>query len=307
MTELSGATARLKVELRRTFGKELEKFYEKFLLNCLKNKILSPDDWKALHQLKILFGFSDALVERIHNKVIVRRYSKTVEEVLSDKKVSHKERSLLRFVREKLNLPPGVASQIYRDKATELVQRTLVKALSDERLSPKEEREIETLAHHLGVRMEVDDKTKEILERYRLYWLIEKGEIPFIDTSIPLGKNEKCYFAADANWCEARSFTRTARYGKAAQQSGKDQIQRQTFQEFARVDSGRIYLTNKRLVFYGTSQERIILLAAIQDFVPMENGLQIHRKSGSHPFLQFELGVEVFSLMLARNLRELHA
>jgi hypothetical protein len=38
----------------------------------------------------------------------------------------------------------------------------------------------------------------------------------------------------------------------------------------------------------------------------MENGVQIHRKSGTNPFLQFELGVDVFSLILARTLRDMH-
>src|SRR5262245_44961227 len=136
LTELSGAAARLKVSLRRSFGKELEKFYQRFLRNCLKHKILSPEDWKALHQLKVMFGFSDAMVGRIHNNVILRHYSKTVDEVLSDKKVTSKERSLLRFIQQKLNLPPSVAGQIYRDRASELMKRTMVQAISDERLSP---------------------------------------------------------------------------------------------------------------------------------------------------------------------------
>jgi hypothetical protein len=159
------------------------------------------------------------------------------------------------------------------------------------------------LAHHLGVRLEVDERSKEILERYRLYWVIEKGEIPQIEVSIPLGKNENCYFVADANWCEVRAVTRTARYGRT-KRSIEDQVARQTFQEFIPVDSGRIFLTNRRLIFYGNQSEHTIPFTRIKDFVPMEHGVQIHRKSGSHPFLQFDLGVEVFSLMLARILRD---
>lgn len=303
LRDLSGAAARLKVELRRSFGKELERFYEKFLINCLKHKILSAEDWKALQQLKVLFGFSDASVERIHNKVIVRHYSKTVDEVLSDKKVHIHERTFLRFIQQKLNLPPAVAKQIYRDRAAELMKRTMAKVVLDKRLSPKEEKEIEELAQHLGVRMEVDENTRDILERYRLYWMIEKGEIPYIEVSIPLQRNENCYFMADANWCEVRSVTRTARYGKT-KRSVEDQVARRTFHEFTPVDSGRIFLTNKRLLFFGNLREHTIPFARIKDFVPMEHGVQIHRKSGSNPFLQFDLGVEVFSLILARNLRE---
>src|SRR5688500_19978182 len=65
MKELATAAARLKLELRRNFGKELSKFYMKFLEKCLEDEVLTPEDWQALHQLKILFGFSNAQAERI--------------------------------------------------------------------------------------------------------------------------------------------------------------------------------------------------------------------------------------------------
>ena len=308
LKELASATARLKVELRRSFGKELTRFYRRFLEKCLEDQVLSPEDWKALHQLKILFGFSNVFVERIHNQLVMQHYSKTVEQAIADKKLDLRERNFLKKLRENLKLTPLVAETIYRDKASEMVQRTIVSALSDKRLSPQEEKELDALAHHLGVRIDYDDRTQNILERYRLFWVIENGDIPSIDSAIKLNKNEKCYFTADANWCELQSITKSARYGSAAQAFDEgDQVQRQQFQELNVKDSGRIYLTSKRLVFSGDKRQRAIPLSRIKDFVPMENGVQIHRVSGSHPFLQFELGVDVFSLILARVLRDLHS
>jgi tellurite resistance protein len=308
LKDLASATARLKVELRRSFGKELVKFYRKFLERCLKDQVLSPEDWKALQQLKILFGFSNAQVEKIHNQTIMRHYSKTVEQVLSDKKLAPQEKSLLQTIQQNLKLMPEVAEQIYRDKAAQILQRTFVTAIADERISPEEEKELDELAHHLGVRIEFDERTRTILDRYRLYWLIENGEIPEIDTPLTLARAEKCYFTADANWCEFHSITKSARYGRTKDSAEKgDEVQRQVFQELDTIDSGRIYLTNKRIVFSGTKRHRSIPMERIRDFVPMENGVQIHRKSGKHPFLQFELGVDIFGLILARILRDLHS
>ncbi len=307
LKELANATARLKVELRRSFGKELKKFYRKFLEKCLADKVLSPDDWKSLQQLKSLFGFSNATIEQIHNQVVMRHYSKTVEQVLSDKKLSPRERSFLKSMQQNLKLLPAVAERIYRDRAAELVQRTLVSALSDARLSPAEEEELDQIAHHLGVRLDYDEKTKSILDRYRLFWLIEHGDVPVIESPLPLPRGEKCFFTADANWCELHAVTRSARYGRTRPATDEgDQVQRHMFHELSKLDSGRILLTNRRILFSGEKRRRIIPLARIKDFVPMENGVQIHRKSGTNPFLQFELGVDVFSLMLARGLRDLH-
>jgi hypothetical protein len=306
--DLASATARLKVELRKNFGRELTKFYRKFLDNCLRDKVLTPDDWKALHQIKILFGFTNAQVERIHNQMVMRHYSKSVEQALSDKKINPRERSFLKTLQQNFRMPPAVAERIYRDKAAELVQRSVVTALSDKRLSPQEEKEVDALAHQLGVRIDYDERTHDILDRYRLFWLIENGEIPSIESAVKLNKGEKCYFTADANWCELQTITKSARYGRTANGSDDgDQVQRQLVHELNVKDSGRVYLTNKRIVFSGENRLRIIPYPRIKDFVPMENGIQIHRKSGVHPFLQFELGIEVFSLMLARQLRDLHS
>jgi len=307
LKDLASATARLKVELRRNFGKELIKFYKKFLERCLEDQVLSAEDWKALQQLKMLFGFSNAHVEKLHNQTIMRYYSKTVEQVLSDKKMAPKERAFLRKMQQNLKLMPDVAERIYRDKASEIVQRTFVSALSDERISPAEEQELDELAQHLGVRIEYDERTRSILDRYRLYWVIENGEIPRIDAALPMARGESCYFTADANWCELHAITKSARYGAARDRAEEgDQVQRQIFHELEVKDSGRIYLTNKRILFSGNKRQRTIPVSRIKDFGPMENGIQIHRKTGTHPFLQFELGVEVFSLILARILRDLH-
>ena len=307
LKDLASATARLKLELRRNFGKELTKFYRKFLENCLRDQVLSPSDWKALHQLKTLFGFTNAQVERIHNKTVMRHYRKSVEQAISDKKLNPRERTFLKTMQQSLRMPPKVAERIYRDKAAELVQRTVMSALSDKRLSPNEEAELDQLAHHLGVQIDVDDKTQDILDRYRLFWLIENGEIPSIESAIKLNKNEKCYFTADANWCELQTITKSARYGRTGSDSSEgDLVQRQRVQELNIKDSGRLYLTGKRIVFSGEKRLRSIPYSRIKDFVPMENGVQIHRKSGTHPFLQFELSIDVFSMMLARLLRDLH-
>ena len=307
LKDLASATARIKLELRKSFGKELTRFYRKFLQKCLEDQVLSPADWKALHQLKILFGFSNAQVERIHNQMVMRHYSKTVEQAIADKKLNPRERSFLKTMQQNLKLHPHVAEKIYKDKASELVQRTFISALSDKRLSPEEEEELESLAHHLGVRIDYDEKTKNILDRYRLFWVIENGDIPTIEPALKMGRNEKCYFTADANWCELHSITKSARYGSIAKTAEEgDQVQRQIFQELNVRDSGRIYLTNKRILFSGEKRQRIIPHSRIKDFVPMENGVQIHRKSGTNPFLQFELGVDVFSLILARTLRDMH-
>src|SRR5262249_16065379 len=142
LKELSTSAPRLKVAFRLKFGAELERFYRSFLRRCLKDKVLSSEEWKALQTLKGLFGFSDSFVEKVHNEEVIRFYRQGIDQALTDKKLMPEERSMLKFIREKWNLPPELARQIYRDKASELIERALRNVLSDKRLSPKEEKEL---------------------------------------------------------------------------------------------------------------------------------------------------------------------
>lgn len=70
------------------------------------------------------------------------------------------------------------------------------------------------------------------------------------------------------------------------------------------VDSGRAYLTNKRVVFMGTKGNKSIRLAKILDYEVYTNGVTIQKDAGKNPFLAFDEQPEQFAVLLGRLITE---
>jgi hypothetical protein len=77
-------------------------------------------------------------------------------------------------------------------------------------------------------------------------------------------------------------------------------VQRVSEDIWQTIDSGSMYLTNKRLIFMGQKGNKTIPINKILDFKPFKNGVDIQKDSGKSPFLQFEKNVDVFSAILSR-------
>ena len=81
-------------------------------------------------------------------------------------------------------------------------------------------------------------------------------------------------------------------------------VQRITEDVLAHIDTGTMYLTNKRLILMGSRKNSTIRLNRILDFTPYRNGVDIQKDSGKSPFLKFDHDVDVFCLYLDRALRD---
>jgi hypothetical protein len=57
-----------------------------------------------------------------------------------------------------------------------------------------------------------DEATAALLDRFRLLWRIENGELPELDPPIRLGKGERCHAALEASHHELRTVTEAVGY-----------------------------------------------------------------------------------------------
>lgn len=181
-------------------------------------------------------------------------------------------------------------------------------------LSPEEEEELNILRKNLGIVEEHDENTKKLLDRYRLYWLINNGDIPTIDVNINLQKQEKCFFKANVDWYEYRKTPRRINYSGPTVRLkitkgfywriGSLNFQPISEEVLTYLDSGTIYLTNKRLIFIGNYKNQSIQLSKILDFIVYKNGVQLQKQTGRSPFLLFSDDIDLFAMILERVLRE---
>lgn len=304
-----------KTHFTSRFRSELEQLYGDYLEHCLEDRELSSEELDDLQHLKSLFGLQDRTAQTIHETVASILYEESVGEAIADGELEPEERQFLQSLQTRLRLPEEIADRIYQQSAKALLQRRLDQAVADERLSPDEGEEIEAIARSLGLSVTLDEHTSRQLERFRLYWLIENGDVPTIDAGIRLQKSEHCYFAAAVDWYEHRKVTKRIRYsGPTARirlakgiywRAGDIAVQRVSDDVLAHVDAGRAFLTNKRLIFMGQRKNTNIRLQKILDFTPYGNGVDIQKDSGKSPFLQFDDDIDLFVMILDRMISAL--
>ena len=178
-----------KFNVFKKFQGPLIGLYRDYLIHCLSDKVLTNEEIKDLLHLKHALGLNDKVVSKIHSEVSESVYSKSVDEAIADGRLDPDEEAFLDKLQQELKLPQEVAQRIYGTKAREYLDRYLKSALSDERLSPEEDEEIGSIAKSLGIQISYDERTKSTLDKYRLYWLIENGEIAYPVAEITIAGN----------------------------------------------------------------------------------------------------------------------
>ena len=302
------------INLLKKFRNELESMYKQFLEHFLEDKLLTDNEIRSLSHLKNLFGLSDKRIEAINNEVASRLYRNEVDNAIKDGHLTDKEKDFLTKLQGNIKLPKEIAEEIYKTTAKERVKRCIDDAVADGKISPVEEKEIEAISKSLGIEVAYDSHTQRELDKMRLVWQIENGEIPVITAPINLQKNETCYFSQGAVWKEQKRITQRIRYGgptmriKIAKgvywRMGDLGVKTSTSEEWVTKDSGSLILTNKRLIFMGNHKTSTIRLSNILNFEAFRNGIEIYKGSGKNPFFEFSQNVDIFVLIFSRALSE---
>ncbi len=312
LEDVERVAAAYHLDLRRQ-RESLARLYRAYLEHCVRDRLLTDAEVGDLEHLKAILQLDDAAIRRLHDQVAGDVYDEAVGAAIADRRLDPDERSFLERLQAQLHLDEAIVRRIHARKAKDLVTQLVNSANRNERLHPEEEAELEALARNLRVEIRLGPRTRRRLEKFRLYWLIENGDVPEIDTSLPLQRGEACHFVADADWYEPRRVTRRVGGGptlriKTAQGSywrvGDLGVQRVSEDVMARVDAGRVYVTNKRLIFQGARGDQPLRIAAISDFTAYRNGVEIDRASAPSLFLRFERDVDLFAMILGRVVRD---
>lgn len=287
---------------------DLRQLYTAVLYEACRDADLSEGEVDDLRRLKALLSLSDADVAEVASAV----YKSHLGSALKDEDLGVEERSRLATLADALRLPADVAAAAMKQEGGALLQRVLDRAISDRRLAPEEEAQLYALAKQLGVTPSIQGETAAALDRFRLYWRIEQGDLPQIEVRINLKRGEQCHFRTPVTHLERRSVTRAIAYaGPTASiriakgvrfRLGAIAPHRITEEVLAPLDTGVLYITNRRLLFDGGRQSRTFELSKIINFTPYRDGLAIERDRGKDQMFQFEGDVELAAMILGAAL-----
>jgi hypothetical protein len=248
---------------------------------CLKDKYLSDEQSSELSHLKEILGMSDNDVEVIHTKVAGDVYKRSFLKAISNGRLNESEKKALDKLQAQIRLSDKATDKLSHDLREKYVRDYLNEIVAKERLSPQEEEELNAITKSLMVDLKMDKQTRGKLDKFKLYWSIESGDLIPKQVDINLQKNESCYFTTSMDWYEQRSAGRG-------------------ISEWRLIDRGQMYLTNKRLIFMGYQKDTNIRLDKILSFTAYADGIELKKETGKSPRLLFKNDIDVFSLLLSR-------
>lgn len=276
--------------LQRKRAKEL---FAKALASFASDDLLTDAEAFQLQQLRHLLSVTDAEAREAESEVVHPRYARRVTEVLRDETVSPAEQQQLLSLRKALRIEERDALAMWSAQAKPILERQWQQAVSDRRLTIDEKRALDALARNFGVTVDFDQATRAQLDRMHWYWLMENGTFPTVATPINLQRNETCHFAAAAQMYELRTETQRVNYAGASvririmkgvyYRVGSASAQRITRDVLRHVDSGTLYVTNKRVIFDGQRKNAAIAFGHVLSVVPYSDGVEVEKTSGRNP------------------------
>jgi hypothetical protein len=313
--DIANIAAKYHVNLFKKYPDKLLEFYKVYLKYCLKDKNLSDNGVSALENLKFVLNIKDEESKNIFDEVTKEVYKKEVAKVIADGVLDSDEEKRLLTLEANLHISHDLAMQLYGEETNALYSKAVAKAVADEKLSPEEEKEIEALAQNLHIKVSHDEGTSALLAKYRLFWQIDNGMLPTIDVSINLQKGEICHFnVTEIDWLEQRAVTRRVNYSGLSYRvsickglswrAGSIAPQPLSEDVWKIIDSGDLYLTNKRMIFMGGKGNKTLTFKKILDFSIHTNGVDIQKDTGKSPFLQFFDNTDIFGMILGKLVME---
>ena len=303
------------LNLLKEFKLNLEEFYAVYLNHCLADKILSEDELKELNHLKHLLSLDEKTIDNLHAKIGEIIYKKSFQEAVADGRLTKSEENFLARLENTLRLPKELANKISSETRIAYVENYVTKIVADQRLSPAEEEELHAISNSLNVNIQLNQETKEQLRKLKLYWALENLDLPIIQSDITIQKSEVLHLKIqNINWYELRSVRQRVSYSgyttsfKIAKgfylRSGNFRSQSYSLDTMKLIDTGTLYLTNKRIIFTGTKKNSNIRIDKILDYKPYTDGVEIGKETGKSPTLQLKQNADIFCMMLERLLNE---
>jgi hypothetical protein len=298
-----------KTKLKKSEKVNLIELFKVYLNYSISDKKLDKTKINTLDFLKTLLQLDDYNTQDLINNATQDIFNEEVKKVFNSGPMDDSKWTSLKKLKSDLLINSKEEIDIYRKNAMEIIEKFMMDAIADRRYSPEEEQKLSELARNFGVDLKIDNKTQQTLEKFKLYWEIENGKLPIIRSDINLQKSEDLHFMTYITWQEQRKVRTRYNYaGPTARikivkgvyyRFGSMSVQPQSEDVWQAIDSGNLFMTNKRLIFMGARGNKTIPINKILDFTPYSNGVDIHKDSGKSPFLKFD-DTELFSMILSR-------
>ena len=236
--------------------------------------------------------------------------------VLNDGRAETEERAKLQRIAKSFALPPEVCNTVYKEEVMKAIQRTFDEATEDRRYTEAEERYVTALAESLGVQLTPSPEDQQNITRFRQLASIEAGRLPVISAAYDSRLGRWSTRSSPCRLHELRTVTRRINYGGLAgnirlmkglsYRYGSISLHRVTSEDLRHIDTGTLYVTNKRLLFDGAAKNRSIPYQKVIGFTMYTDGVQVHRDTGRDPCFLGDADLETLGAILDVVIAQAH-
>lgn len=313
-SDMSDISEKYKINIHQTFLANLLEMYAAQLKYALIDNKLTEEELDELRALKNLFGLSQKQVSLIHDQLSEDIYKRHISSAVRDGVISEEEKKDLQQLQKELCIPNELVERISSQVKSAKVHDVVNGIISKGSISPKEEEDIKLLAKNLNCPIQLDSEQQKTLNRMKMIWTIQNADLPTVSADINLTAKEQCYFNRPAQWFQYKTVTKRVNYaGPTARirickgvsyRIGSARVQRITSEVLTPVDSGRLYVTDKRIILLGERQTKTIRLNKIVSFTPYKDGVELFKETGKSIIIKINTDMELFNLLLSRLLRD---
>lgn len=278
------------------FGVELAQMLGEFLSEHLGNQLSSTNDFQSAKTMQRILGISDLDFEKEYRPKAIEIFKKRVSDDLYLTKKYNDQDSQFEQLRKQLGLTDHENNQILDEVRQSIIQPFANKIIADARISPQEKEAFDQLCKDLSAVASFSDDSKKALDLYANLWQIENGSLPIYETDIFLQKGETCHYKGSVKLFEIRTKTTGVKYGGMSTRlritkslyyrAGNIKTARQTQDVMTLIDTGNIYVTNKRILFNGGKGNKVIRYSQIIDLTPYTDGVGIIKETGGETTFQ---------------------
>lgn len=273
---------------------------------------LSTDESSYLDRLRLLLTLSQSDTDTMLASIGAEVLRRETTGATADSFLTADEWQRLNQIAAQFRIPDATVTSIHTAAVSGIYQAKLDRAIADRLLSPQEEKELAALATNLGITPNYDATTRGLLDRFRVIWRLQNEALPVVDVPIVLQRNEVCHFTTEADWYETR--TRTTRVGYSgpvmtfhiakglSYRMASYKPSRITEDVLTKLDSGTLYVTNKRIIFDGARKNTAIRYSAMIGITPYADGIGIEKATGKCPVLAVRSDAEIAATVLCEAL-----
>lgn len=312
LSELTGADVENVLSdydlLRERATPKLLDMYAAALRHYVRDLNISDQDRNDLKRLRYVLGLDDRQAGKTEVAALRDIYRHELQKALQDEHLSASEKEKLEALGKHFGLSDELRTGIYKEAVTDVIQQAFSRAIADRSLTDQEEQRLAEMSNNLGIKITHDADTQRLIERFKLFGRIQSGEIPEIQTSVLLQRAEVCHAEFPSNLHELRTITKAIRYhGPSGRiritkglswRYGSVSIDRVSREELRQIDTGTLYITNKRILFNGQNKNLNTQFKKIIHFSVYGDGLKIEKDTGRDQYFLGSGDLELLGAIL---------